>query len=100
MKTIISNVLIVLIISAMLVSVGWICISRAMELSDTYNIDTSEYEIREYYISPNDTLWELGKELKQEDDDLRTWVAAVKKLNNMKESDLSAGDVINVYVAI
>jgi hypothetical protein len=100
MKTIISNILTVLIISAIAISVVCICVTRAVELNDIHTIDKSEYRISEHYITENDTLWELGKKYIQEDDELKAWISAVKELNNIEDSSLRIGDTIKIYIAI
>ena len=100
MKTIISNIITVLIITAVLISIVCVCVMRAQELNATYQIDTSEYEVTEYYIRQGDTLWTLGQDLKHENDDLRAWIAAVKELNQMEDSCIKAGEIIKIYIAI
>ena len=100
MKNIISDIITIVVIAAILVSIVCVCVMRAQELNATYQIDTSEYEVTEYYIRQGDTLWTLGQDLKHENDEVRAWIAAVKELNQMEDSCIKAGDVIKVYIAI
>lgn len=95
-----SNILTVLV--AIVAVVGTICLCgmRAQELRDTYDIDTTEYKVVEYEVAPNDTLWNLGQDLKQEADNLRAWIDAVKDLNQFSDSGLQEGDIIQLYIAI
>ena len=69
--------------------------------SRIYNkeFDTANYHKITYRVVKGDTLWELGKEYKQNDDDVRDWVQAVRKLNYMSSASLTAGEVIYIYVA-
>lgn len=78
-----------------------ICIVAGIGASRIYNnkFDTTDYHKITYHVVKGDTLWELGKEYKQNDDDVRDWVRAVRKLNYMSSAILTAGEVIYIYVA-
>lgn len=95
-----SNILTVLVVIVAVVGTICLCGMRAQELHDTYSIETADYDIIEYEVAPNDTLWNLGQDLKQEDDNLRAWIDAVKDLNQFSDSCLQEGDIIQLYIAI
>lgn len=58
----------------------------------------SDYKVIYYNVEKGDTLWQLAKEYKAEDDDVREWVDAVKVLNFTNSSTLTAGTCIKIYV--
>ena len=69
-----------------------------IKASGQYTIDTSEYTTEAHVVKSGETLWNLGKKYCGEDDDIRAWIMAVKKLNNCK-SALYAGQTLEIYIA-
>lgn len=61
--------------------------------------DTADYTTKWHIVEKGETLWELGTYCKAEGDDVREWIKAVKDLNGMSGSGLTAGDYIKIYVA-
>lgn len=57
------------------------------------------YHKTSYCIKKGDTLWELGNSFKQEYDDVRDWVRAVKEINGMTSSSIEANDYITILIA-
>lgn len=79
-------------------------IAFAITMALTYyksqdNFDTTDYQTKWHTVEKGETLWELGTYCKAEGDDVREWISAVKKLNGMSSSGLTAGDYIKIYVA-
>jgi len=79
-------------------------IAFAITMAITYyksqnNFDTADYTTKWHTVERGETLWELGTYCKAEDDDVREWISAVKKLNGMSSAGLTAGDYIKIYVA-
>ena len=54
----------------------------------------------EIYINRGDTLWALGRKYCSDNDDVREWISAVIKLNNMSSGNICAGQVITVYTGV
>jgi uncharacterized membrane protein len=75
---------------------GFICV--AINNSQDH-FDTADYTTKWHTVEKGETLWELGIYYKAESDDAREWISAVKKLNEMSNSSLTAGDDIKIYVA-
>lgn len=93
MKKTIYAILIICIL-AFLANACWIIIK-----SNNSKFDTTNYTTKWHTVEKGETLWELGTYCKAEGDDVREWISAVKKLNGMSGSGLTAGDYIKIYVA-
>ena len=75
---------------------GFICV--AINNSQDH-FDTADYQTKWHTVEKGETLWEIGSYCKAEGDDVRDWIKAVKDLNGMSGSGLTAGDYIKIYVA-
>ena len=60
-------------------------------------INYAERQTEEIYINRGETLWTLGRKYCSENEDVRDWISAVIKLNNMPTGNIYAGQVITVY---
>lgn len=55
-----------------------------------------EAEIIEYTISRGETLWSIAEENKAEKEDIRQYIYDIKKLNNMTDSAVYEGQIIQI----
>lgn len=67
------------------------------------NISFSHTEVsyKEIAVSSGDTLWSIAKYQKNNNDyffdkDIRDIIAEIKKINNLKDSNLNIGDKLNI----
>lgn len=90
--------LLMAIIAVMLIVVSIVMVVNTV-VNGMQKFDTANYYTKTIKIEKGDTLWELGSMYKVEGDNIRDWIKAVKKLNGMSGSGLTAGDYIKIYVA-
>ena len=50
------------------------------------------------YVAPGDTLWEIANTYCDEDTDVREFIYKIKKLNNLKNSNLIVGQSFEVPI--
>ena len=50
----------------------------------------SDTEYEQYIVAPGDTLWDIASEYKKEKD-IRTYLYKLKKINDIKTSEISIG---------
>lgn len=55
-----------------------------------------EAEIIDYTISRGETLWSIAEENKAEKEDIRQYIYDIKKLNNMTDSAVYEGQIIQI----
>ena len=58
--------------------------------------NTPEAEIIDYTISRGETLWSIAEENKAEKEDIRQYIYDIKKLNNMTDSAVYEGQIIQI----
>ena len=61
------------------------------------NFNNENYECVTYFVKDGDTLWSIGKESIGETADVRDWINAVEKINNIS-ANISPGQSIRIYV--
>lgn len=62
------------------------------------SMDKLKYKQEIYYISAGETMWGMAQQYKNSDDTIREWISKVKKLNNMTNSKIFAGEEIIILV--
>ena len=60
--------------------------------------DKEEVQTQDYIISSGDTLWSIAQEYKKPEEDTRQYIYDVKKLNNMTDSTIYAGQTIKIKI--
>lgn len=55
-------------------------------------------EVVNHYVKSGDTLYDIGIQNKPSWMDIREWCYEVCKLNEMKSSDIRAGQTIKIYI--
>lgn len=95
----ISNILLGTLLIILVIATLTVCIIRAQAIQALHNIDENDYNVITYCIGPSDTLWDLGQCFKHDSDELRSWIDAVKDLNDMENSNLIVGKTIQLYSA-
>ena len=53
-------------------------------------------QVMQYTVGKGDTIWSIAKEHKQEKEDIREYVYEIQKMNNMFNSNLAEGQVIDI----
>ena len=67
---------------------------------DAHTLHEDKYEIKDYYVRAGDTLWNIASRYVANGDDVRVWILAVEKLNNIDNGNsLCAGTIIKIYAA-
>ena len=87
------------IITIIITILAILCTITAVNDHKAAEFDVSDYQIKSHKVIHGETLWELGEYCKDDSDDVRAWIDAVKKLNRMTTSGLVVGDYIDIYVA-
>lgn len=62
------------------------------------NTDKKEAEIIDYTITPGETLWSIAGEYTPNSKDVRETIYEIKKLNNMTDSNIYAGQTIKIKI--
>lgn len=62
------------------------------------NADKKEAEIIDYTIAPGETLWSIAGEYTPSSKDIRETIYEIKKLNNMENSNIYAGQTIQIKI--
>lgn len=62
------------------------------------NADKEEAEIIDYTIAPGETLWSIAGEYTPNSKDIRETIYEIKKLNNMNNSNIYAGQTIQIKI--
>lgn len=57
-----------------------------------------EAEIIDYTITPGETLWSIAGEYTPNSKDVRETIYEIKKLNNMTDSNIYAGQTIKIKI--
>ena len=86
------------LVAGMILGILVIIGSIAYSISPAYSIDMDNYITVTHTVKGGETLWGLGKQYCAEDDDIRVWIDAVKKLNGC-QSAIYAGQSLELYVA-
>lgn len=60
------------------------------------NIESQQY--REYHVLAGDNLWNISLEYMPKNYDVRRMIFEIKRLNNMKDSYLAAGETIKIPI--
>lgn len=89
----------IITISIIITILAILCTIAAINNNKAAEFDTSDYQIKSHKVIHGDTLWEIGEYCKDDFDDVRAWIDAVRKLNRMTTSGLVVGDYIDIYVA-
>lgn len=55
-----------------------------------------EAEIISYTVSNGETLWSIAEEYKAENEDPRQYIYDIKKLNNMDNSNIYEGQILQI----
>lgn len=55
------------------------------------------WQVEEIYIRSGQTLWSIGRSCCTEKDDVRDWIAAVRRLNGMESGMIYAGQTLLIY---
>lgn len=55
-----------------------------------------EAEIISYTVSNGETLWSIAEECKAENEDPRQYIYDIKKLNNMDNSNIYEGQILQI----
>lgn len=58
--------------------------------------NTLEAEYIDYTITKGETLWSIAEENKAEKEDIRQYIYDIKKLNNMTDSAVYEGQIIQI----
>lgn len=67
---------------------------------DAHTLHEDKYEITDYHVREGDTLWNIASRYVANGDDVRVWILAVEKLNNIDNGNsLCAGTIIKIYAA-
>ena len=67
---------------------------------DAHTLHEDKYEITDYHVCTGDTLWNIASRYVANGDDVRVWILAVEKLNNIDNGNsLCAGTIIKIYAA-
>lgn len=59
-------------------------------------IAKEERQVIQYTVSKNDTIWSVAKQYKGENEDIREYVYEIQKMNNMFNSVLTEGQVVDI----
>ena len=59
-------------------------------------IEKEEAQTQDYIISSGETLWSIAQKYKNPEEDTRQYVYEIKKLNNMTNSTIYAGQTIKI----
>lgn len=62
------------------------------------NTNKKEAEIIDYTITPGETLWSIAGEYTPNSKDVRETIYEIKKLNNMTDSNIYAGQTIKIKI--
>ena len=62
------------------------------------NTDKKEAEIIDYTITLGETLWNIAGEYTPNSKDVRETIYEIKKLNNMTDSNIYAGQTIKIKI--
>lgn len=62
------------------------------------NTDKKEAEIIDYTITPGETLWSIAGEYTPNSKDVRETIYEIKKINNMTDSNIYAGQTIKIKI--
>ena len=58
--------------------------------------DKEEAQTQDYIISSGETLWSIAQKYKNPEEDTRQYVYEIRKLNNMTNSTIYAGQTIKI----
>lgn len=64
-----------------------------MSIAKTNN---KEAEYIDYTVSKGETLWSIAEEYKEKNEDIRQYIYEIKKLNNMKNSNIYENKIIKI----
>ncbi len=81
-----------LLISILLILIISFCLFRVFG-SNREEVEATQIK---YTVCRGDTLWNIAQEYKQDNQDIRDYIYEVKKINNMTDSCLYEGQVINI----
>lgn len=57
-----------------------------------------EIPMEQVIVSQGDTLWEIAVDYKPKDMDTRDYIHRIKKMNQLKTSEIEAGDVLSLPI--
>lgn len=66
----------------------------------TIKAKTVDYVIIDYQVEKGNTLWQIAEENKQKGTDTRKYIQDIKQLNNMKNFNITTGQIIKIKKSI
>lgn len=69
-------------------------------LAYTTNAKANKYIIEDYQVVEGNTLWQIAEDNKEEGSDTRKYIHELKELNNLKDCNIIAGQIIKIKKSI
>ena len=66
--------------------------------AENVSVDEIPQDVMPIYVNEGDTLWNIVQDNCDYSGDIRDFIREVKELNNLKSSNINAGDIIYVPV--
>lgn len=86
-----------LIITGVSTFITWVLNSRD---EDTFNTSKTSVKCKAVHIDCGDTVWDIAREYKSSNTDMREAVYAILNVNDIEASDLAPGMTLNIPTSI